>query len=131
MFIDFLIKNPEGFRVAEVGGSVVGYCYTTPAKKPVFGSEYGATIYSLAVSQEFRRSGVGTALLKDSLERLSPSTPNSIITVKLQVSVKNQEAQRLYSKFGFSQTRTLSDYYGLGKDAFEMKLYLHQSGYEK
>lgn len=130
MFVDFLIKNPEGFRVAEVGGSVVGYCYTTRAKKHVFGSEYEATIYSLAVSHESRRRRIGTALLQDSLGKLSASTPDSVIVVKLQVSVKN-EAQHLYSKFGFRQTRVLSDYYGLGKDAFEMKLHLPKSGYKK
>ena len=127
MFVDFLIKNPEGFKVAEIGGSVVGYGYTTRAKRHVFGKEYEATIYSLAVSQEFRRCGVGSALLRDSLERLSASTPNSIIIITLQVSVKNHEAQHLYLKFGFKQTRTLRGYYGFGKDAFEMKLYLHQS----
>ena len=125
MFVDFLKKNPEGFRVTQIGDSVVGYCYTTQArKKHVFGREYEATIYSLAVNPEFRKRAIGSALLKDSLERLSVAVPNSKIIVRLQVSVKNQEAQRLYSKFGFRRTRTLVAYYGGGKDAFEMELEL-------
>jgi hypothetical protein len=49
IFRAFLSENPLGFRVAEISGRIVGYCYTTPLRRKIFGRRYEATICSLAV----------------------------------------------------------------------------------
>jgi ribosomal protein S18 acetylase RimI-like enzyme len=126
IFRAFLSENPLGFRVAEISGRIVGYCYTTPLRRKIFGRRYEATICSLAVSPESRRKGTGTILVRDSIESVrSAGRPDTVL--KLQVSESNLEAQGLYYKLGFRRSRLLRSYYGLGKDAIEMKLEINST----
>ncbi|MHB8567415.1 MAG: GNAT family N-acetyltransferase [Nitrososphaerales archaeon] len=119
IFQGFLETNPEGFRVAELDLNIVGYCYTSPLERQLLGRKFRATIYSLAVDPHQRHLGIGSSLLKDAIERLRG---RSKIVVELQVAVANRDAQNLYRKFGFVESRELHDYYGSGKHAYEMKL---------
>jgi len=118
VFLNFLRKYPEGFRIAEQDSFVVGYCYTSPPERRLFSKNPKATIYSLAVSPSQRRLGIGSMLLRDAIDRLRGRR----VILELQVAVQNIAAQELYKKFGFAITGTRYHYYGAGKDAYEMNL---------
>jgi ribosomal protein S18 acetylase RimI-like enzyme len=98
-----LRRDPDLFLVAEVGDKMVG---------TVVGGFDGrrGMIYHLAVSEHYRRKGIG-ALLMDELEhRLKIK---GCIRCYLLVTVDNKSAMDFYEKRGWSQM----DYvYTYGKD---------------
>ncbi len=118
VFLNFLRKYPDGFRIAEQESSVVGYCYISPPERKLFTKGLKSTIYSLAVSPGQRRLGIGSMLLRDAIDRLRGQD----VVLELQVAVQNFEALELYKKFGFVLTGMRRHYYGAGKDAYEMHL---------
>jgi ribosomal-protein-alanine N-acetyltransferase len=117
LFLSFLSNFPEGFRIAESSGSVVGYCVILPWKGTA-----SMVLTSLAVSPQFRRNKIGTRLVEDAMEIARKR--KGVKKIFLQVSSGNIQAQRLYSRFGFVKTRILDSYYGNGKDGVEMSLEL-------
>jgi len=108
-FLYFLMKEPEGFYVAEENGCIVGYVISS-----VRGSK--GTIISIAVILEFRRKGIGSKLMKESLDFLSKRVDH----VELQVKINNIEAISFYRKFGFEEIGLIPNYYPDGEDALVM-----------
>ncbi len=112
----------RAFLVAEVDGRVVGYVMTRidrglgyirwrPFKKL-------GHIVSIAVLPEFRRRGIGTALMIEAMKRLKEVYGAS--EAYLEVRVSNEAAIRLYEKLGFKKIRVLRRYYLDGEDAWLM-----------
>jgi [ribosomal protein S18]-alanine N-acetyltransferase len=90
--------------VAEVAGDVIGLLvsvetYTGDAKER---SE--REILNLAVSESFRRNGVGSALLQAELNRPAAS-------FFLEVRASNTSAYTLYRRFGFAEIARRPLYY--------------------
>ncbi|MDH7509055.1 MAG: N-acetyltransferase [Methanomassiliicoccales archaeon] len=81
-------------------------------------------IISIAVLPEYRKIGVGTAMI-DEIER--NAIARGIVKVVLEVHMMNEVALRFYKKRGFSIKGILMDYYGPGKNAFTMEKFLRQS----
>ncbi len=106
------------FLVAEVDGRVVGYASATLRGK-------AGHLVSIAVLPEFRRLGIGKALLKALLERLREAGARS---VTLEVSVRNKAAINLYLKMGFKAVGKITRYYQDGSDAIIMELSLEGEG---
>lgn len=103
------LKVGEGFIVAKED-RIVGY-----AISEIIGER--GHIISMAVSPESRRSGIGSALLRESIRRLEPK----VHEVYLEVGVRNEAAIRLYEKFSFEKTgETIERYYPGGEDAMVM-----------
>lgn len=104
---EHLQENPAGFLVAEVKGEMAGY---------IIGSVEGKTarIESMAVSQRWRRNGIGRAMLDHVLQQFRES---GIGEVELQVRVDNTPAISLYDAVGFELERPLPDYYEPGAPA--------------
>ena len=71
-------------------------------------------IISLAVHPEFRRRGVGSALLK---EVLTSMKKRGILTVKLEVNENNVSAINFYKKHGFKFLKKIKKYYEDGFNA--------------
>lgn len=71
-------------------------------------------ITTLSVLPEFRRMGVGEALLR------AAEIEMGMRRVKLAVRKSNQGAQRLYIKNGYSTIETWRNYYQGGEDAIVM-----------
>lgn len=109
-FVYFLLSAREGFIVASEGGRVTGYVIATSS-----GQE--GMIQSIAVSLEFRRTGVGESLLRAAIAHLA----GEVESVRLLVGVKNEGAIRLYRKLSFQETgRVVGKYCPNGDDAVEM-----------
>lgn len=119
-FIEHLRKWPKGFYVAEVDGVVIGYVMSRVEigwgyLKP--GLVRKGHIVSLAVLENYRRKGIGTALMQAALKGLKEYGAKEVY---LEVRVSNTPAIRLYEKLGFTVKRTIPYYYLDGEDAFLM-----------
>ena len=90
-----ILAPGHNFFVAELGGVVVGYFGFW-----VEGPE--AHIAKLAVHPDYRRRGIGTALLHDALDRIRRLGLHSAY---LEVRRTNLPAQNLYRRFGFRFAR--------------------------
>lgn len=114
VFRAFFLKHPENFLVAMLNNEVVGYI--------MFDKLYSSgIIVSIAVSQKFRRKGIGSLLLTKALGKLKELGAREVL---LQVEVTNSSAISFYKKFGFNVEDLLPNYYGRGRDAYVMKLKL-------
>ncbi|MGC9104935.1 MAG: ribosomal protein S18-alanine N-acetyltransferase [Thermoprotei archaeon] len=128
-FEEHLRSFPEAFFVAEVDGQVVGYIMPRV--------EWGASFFdsknyvkkghlvSFAVLEQYRRRGIGTALLSKFMEAMRDFY--EVEEVYLEVRVSNVEAIRLYEKFGFQKVKILKHYYADGEDAYLMAVRLKSS----
>jgi ribosomal-protein-alanine N-acetyltransferase len=120
-FIDLHRRHPETFIVAEENGEVVGYIM---CRIELGLSNFGLSgiikkghIVSVAVLPQYRRKGVGKALIAEAMEGMR------LYDVKqcfLEVRATNTPAINLYKKLGFQITRTIHGYYADGEDAYVM-----------
>jgi len=133
------------FLVAEIGNKIVGYIMNRveethdrvlmglenelePAHKrsgplDVFkrvfsGSARVGHVISIAVLQEYRRRGIGSALMSEALKIFEKKY--DVDSVYLEVRVSNQPAINMYEKFGFVKARIIRGYYRDGEDAYVM-----------
>ncbi|MBP5655951.1 MAG: ribosomal protein S18-alanine N-acetyltransferase [Clostridiales bacterium] len=101
--------NKSGFA-AEEGGRVTGY----------IGFSYildEAEIGNVVVDKEYRRRGIGEALIEAAKGYLREQ---GIARVYLEVAEDNDAAKNLYSKAGFTSFNIRKDYYGKGRNAILM-----------
>ena len=83
----------------------------------------------LAVDTSYRRSGIGTALVKRVLHRMRKMGCQS---VTLETEVSNTAAMKLYEeRLGFVREEFLARYYLNWGDAYRLKLYFPQEEEEK
>ena len=103
--------------VAQTGRGVAGY---------LVGREAAGTgeVLNLAVAPEFRRRGVGDALLQEGLVAFRH---NGVDEVFLEVRESNSSARALYARHGFRPVGQRSAYYRNPKeDALVLRLELTQ-----
>jgi ribosomal-protein-alanine N-acetyltransferase len=74
-------------------------------------------IHNLAVHPDYRRSGVGRALVQLLLDE---AVKNHVQSVSLEVRHDNAAARGLYRSFGFTERGVRKHYYGRGEDAVVM-----------
>lgn len=109
------------FLVALAEGKIVGYNMCR--------MEYGighikrgivkqGHVVSVAVLPEFRRRGIGTALMVKAMNYMREKYGAG--EVYLEVRVSNEPAVRLYEKLGFKKVKILRRYYMDGEDAYLM-----------
>jgi len=78
----------------------------------------------LAVDTSFRRSGIGSALVKRAVRRMENMGCNSIM---LETEVSNKAAMRLYEEMlGFMREEFLVRYYLNNNDAYRLRLWLKE-----
>jgi peptide alpha-N-acetyltransferase len=83
----------------------------------------------LAVSQPYRRRGVGKALVEKVIGRMRDIGCSS---VTLETEVTNLTAQRLYQDiFGFVREELLVRYYLNWNDAYRLRLWFSSDGEER
>jgi ribosomal-protein-alanine N-acetyltransferase len=106
--------NREGAEtiVAEEEGEIVAFLIVE-----VHRTRRSATVVTLDVRENHRRSGYGTQLLERSEEMLDDY---GVELYDLQVDVTNRNAIRFYKKHGFNIVRTLPNYYANSHDAYLM-----------
>lgn len=99
--------------VAEAGGRIVGFALGYQVRRRV------ASVLTLDVDPNFRRRGLGKALMAELLRRLAA---DGAAETRLEVDVRNSGAIAFYEGLGFRRLRRLEDYYAQGRPAFEMGL---------
>lgn len=75
----------------------------------------------LAVHPDYRRIGLGRALIKKTLDHMREQGADEII---LETEITNESALRLYESFGFIRDKRLLSYYLNGNDAYKLKLFM-------
>ena len=120
-FMDTFNTHPESFIVVESQGNVVGYIMCrvehgfSDLKKLRFVKK--GHVISVAVMPDFRRLGMGSALVKDALSALSNLHVDECY---LEVRISNDAAITLYRRLGFDIVRTIPRYYYDSSDAYVM-----------
>lgn len=89
------------YLVAELKGQLVGYI----GLRQILDE---GEIMNVAVSPEFRRQGIGEALLKQLIEEAKAC---HICTIFLEVRESNDKARKLYEKFNFRTYDKRKAYY--------------------
>ncbi|MCX7843648.1 MAG: ribosomal protein S18-alanine N-acetyltransferase [Clostridia bacterium] len=101
-FIEEITKNKFAiYFTARINGMIAGYA----GMWKVFDEGH---ITNIAVHPEFRRNGVGSALLEKLIER---AKAEGITKMTLEVRKSNYAAQKLYSKYGFLDGGVRKAYY--------------------
>ena len=77
-----------------------------------------AKILMLAISQKYRKQGIGSALLTKFLKEI---LLKNIKQVELEVRTNNTTATNFYKKHGFNITDTITGFYQNGEDAYIMR----------
>jgi [ribosomal protein S18]-alanine N-acetyltransferase len=72
-------------------------------------------LITLDVHPDYRRRGIASALLTESLRKLREIGHRS---VRCQIGVGNEPSLDLHRRFGFHPKRVLKHYYGPGRDAY-------------
>lgn len=96
-----LIARPMRASIIESGGPIAGYIVARETAGELH-------INNVAVREEFRRRGIGAALLERVLQEARKRNANAAF---LEVRSGNHPAQALYVKNGFRPIATRSDYY--------------------
>lgn len=120
-FIELYMNYPEAFLVAEVGERVVGYimCRIETGFSG-FGLIKRGHVISIAVLPEYRRMGIGEALLREALRAMVEHY--GVKECYLEVRVSNTPAINLYKKIGFEVDRIIRGYYADGENAYLMRV---------
>jgi ribosomal-protein-alanine N-acetyltransferase len=109
-FLEMYRDCRDFFVVAKVRGRIAGYAVACTEKR-------NAEIASLAVHPDYRRQGVGDALMRRMLRELCAA---GVGRVELMVRTDNTASARLYRSLGFRRVRLVRRYYEDGGDGFVM-----------
>lgn len=92
------------FAVADFDGEIVGFCYSYISQKPrYFKLKKFGFIGDLYVTPEYRRTGIGKALVKDALKFFSKK---KIKQIELLVAIKNESTIKFWGSLGFNHLLT-------------------------
>ena len=123
-------KYPESFMVAEMQNDssghssiLMGYVmWRVERGISSFGVQLvkKGHLVSIAVLEPFRRQGIATQLLKESIQRVSHYNVDEFV---LEVRISNESAVSMYEdKFKFEKARVIDQYYRDGESAYYMAL---------
>jgi ribosomal-protein-alanine N-acetyltransferase len=120
-FVELHQHFPETFVVAEENGEVVGYIMcrmeTGFSNFGLKGLVKKGHIVSVAVMPNYRRKGIGEALITEAMNGMRTYGAKQCF---LEVRTTNSDAITLYKKLGMEITRTIHGYYADGEDAYVM-----------
>lgn len=105
-FLDALAGENAIFLVAEADRKIIGYC-------GMYCAADEGEITNVAVGAAYRKSGIGTKLMES---LLTVAKGAGVKTVILEVRASNEEAIRLYKKFGFDLQGVRKGFYEKPKE---------------
>jgi len=114
--------NPDTFLVIDYNGRIVAYHmgrieYGFSLKmRPQFIKK--GHVISIAVLEEHRKKGLGTALMETALDQFRKNVCEISF---LEVRVSNETAINIYKKMGYSIAERIRGYYNDGEDAYVME----------
>ena len=112
LFNIFYEEFPSGFLVAEMHGRVVGFIVGVKTDL------YVAKILMLSVSKEYRRCGIGSALINRFIKEMRLQ---HIRQIDLEVRSNNYAAIDFYKKHDFDVIDFIPGFYKDGQDAYVMR----------
>jgi len=121
-YLELYQNHPKTFIVAEGDGKIVGYVMcrmevgASEFKLPI-GVVRKGHVVSIAVLPEFRRQGIGVALMTRAMQGMRDYGAEECF---LEVRVSNVQGIGLYRKLGFQIVRKICGYYYDGEDACVM-----------
>jgi RimJ/RimL family protein N-acetyltransferase len=95
-FVLGTIKNADLQFLALADERVIGWCDALVKQRPAMRH---SAIFGIGVLDAYRRMGVGTALLRTTLEA---ARTRDLTRIELVVRMDNERARRLYEKAGFA-----------------------------
>ena len=101
LYVQELAQDRRIYRVARVGGKVIGY----GGMMLVAGEAHVST---MAVDPKWQRMGIASRIM---LELAWASRDAEATSLTLEVRASNQAAQRLYGRFGFAPAGVRKNYY--------------------
>ncbi len=101
---DFL---PELSLILKQGGHPIGYTVCHIEEVSCRASNKDAWITQMGVRQAFRRQGIASQLLRESLRRMSNTGYSNAM---LSVNLNNPSAKKVYEKVGFETIKTFTMY---------------------
>eukprot|EP00616_Rhizochromulina_sp_CCMP1243_P013627 CAMPEP_0118985166 /NCGR_PEP_ID=MMETSP1173-20130426/39365_1 /TAXON_ID=1034831 /ORGANISM="Rhizochromulina marina cf, Strain CCMP1243" /LENGTH=187 /DNA_ID=CAMNT_0006935871 /DNA_START=6 /DNA_END=567 /DNA_ORIENTATION=+ len=118
----FLHKWPGLCVRALVGDEMVGVVICKAEQEP---DRHGNMAYTgyiamLAVSDQHRKKGIGSSLVRLAMQRMKDLGCDQAM---LETEVSNTKALRLYDRLGFLRDERLVKYYMNGGDAFRLRLW--------
>ena len=121
-FYKSILDNyPESFLVATTNnGQIIGYIMWRVEKTPATDSlrfYNKGHLVSIAILKEFRRKGIATALLSNSMDAVKKYKIHEYV---LEVRVSNFNAINLYKKFYYTTHSIKKRYYRDGENAYYM-----------
>ncbi|GAA0150253.1 acyltransferase [Lithospermum erythrorhizon] len=113
LFDDELGKRNNGLFYGVVEGQLAGYVmFSWP-------SSLFASITKLAVKENYRKKGLGEALLRAAIDKCRT---RNVHRISLHVDPLRTSAMSLYKKLGFQVDTLISGYYSSDRDAYRMYL---------
>lgn len=97
--------------IAEEAGNIAGFVV---AQRRTNGSGH---IITIDVREEFRRSGLGSALLSAAEAKLAERGSSAVV---LETAISNAPALAFYKRHGYSVVKTIPRYYNQSIDALVM-----------
>ena len=123
---DIYTKYPDTFLVAEMNGEIQGYIMIRIekgwSKRGRLSPARLAHVVSVAVMEQYRRKGMGKALIVEAMTRGRRTYECN--EGYLEVRVSNEPAINLYDKLGFKKVKRNYGYYLDGEDAWVMAVSL-------
>lgn len=119
-FLGLHYHAPKAFLVAQIDSKVIGYIMCRVERGI---SSFGRLpvkkghIVSVAVLTDMRHRGIGTALIKSSMQAMKQYGVDEYF---LEVRKGNEDAVSVYESLGFTVRRVLRGYYRDGEDAYLM-----------
>jgi ribosomal-protein-alanine N-acetyltransferase len=110
----------DGFLVADVDYNVAGFIIFTT--RTTTDEQKEGHILSIATDSNYKRKGIGQALIEKMIEKMKDSDINRI---GLEVKISNTAAHNFYYKLGFKKSHIIPRYYrmrGYTEDALSMVL---------
>ncbi|MCQ5337519.1 MAG: ribosomal protein S18-alanine N-acetyltransferase [Candidatus Methanomethylicia archaeon] len=107
--------HPGVYLVAIVEEKIIGYCIGIIRNGDI------GHIISIAVDKNYRRRGIGTILLRNTINELMKLGARKI---RIEVRESNIAAIKLYEKIGFREKERIYGYYSDGETAIVMFLEL-------
>jgi ribosomal-protein-alanine N-acetyltransferase len=119
-YLELYENFPKVFLVAEADNKIVGYIMCrietgrSEFKRTPFSFTRKGHMVSIAVLPEYRRRGIGSALITEAMHGMIEYNASECF---LEVRITNEQAINLYKKLGFQIVNTIRDYYHDGEDA--------------
>jgi len=102
--LEKLKESDSRLSVAESEGELIGFCYSYISQKPkYFKLHKFGFIGDLYVTPEYRRNGIGKALVEDAIDFFKK---NKIKQIELLVARRNENTIKFWESLGFSHLLT-------------------------